>query len=303
MASPVPLSKFIEQCRLQVDNALSTVLPDDSQVSPLLLEAMGYSVFNGGKRVRPTLVYAACQAFGGDLKQANPAACAVELIHAYSLVHDDLPAMDDDDLRRGKPTCHKAYDEATAILAGDTLQSLAFEVLGNARLCPESTLADSVRLQLVTILSQASGLAGMAGGQAMDQCAAGTVLNQQQLELMHTHKTGALIRASVRMGAICAGLLQAEELQSLDHYARAIGLAFQVRDDILDVIADTQTLGKLQGADMALGKPTYVSLMGLEAAQAYARDLHNNAISALSGFDHGADFLRQIADYIILRSY
>ena len=303
MASPVPLSIFIEQCRLQVDKILSTILPDESKVSPRLLEAMRYSVFNGGKRVRPTLVYAACHAVGGAREKADPAACAVELIHAYSLVHDDLPAMDDDDLRRGKPTCHKAYDEATAILVGDTLQSQAFEVLGNARLCPESTLADSVRLQLVNILSQASGLAGMAGGQAMDQCATGSVLNQQQLELMHSHKTGALIRASVRMGALSARPLQADELKSLDHYARAIGLAFQVRDDILDVIADTETLGKNQGADMALDKPTYVSLMGLEQAKAYAEELHHSAISALSGFDHSADFLRQIADYIVRRSY
>ncbi|WP_066016007.1 polyprenyl synthetase family protein [Endozoicomonas atrinae] len=303
MASPVPLSIFIEQCRLQVDKALSTILPDESKVSPHLLEAMRYSVFNGGKRVRPTLVYAACHAFGGVREQADPAACAVELIHAYSLVHDDLPAMDDDDLRRGKPTCHKAYDEATAILVGDTLQSQAFEVLGNACLSPESTLTDSVRLQLVNILSQASGLAGMAGGQAMDQCATGSVLNQQQLELMHSHKTGALIRASVRMGALCARPSQDDELKSLDHYARAIGLAFQVRDDILDVIADTETLGKNQGADMALDKPTYVSLMGLEQAKAYAEELHHSAISALSGFDHSADFLRQIADYIVRRSY
>ncbi|WP_419833154.1 polyprenyl synthetase family protein [Endozoicomonas atrinae] len=299
----MPLLIFIEQCRLQVDKALSTILPDESKVSPHLLEAMRYSVFNGGKRVRPTLVYAACHAFGGVREQADPAACAVELIHAYSLVHDDLPAMDDDDLRRGKPTCHKAYDEATAILVGDTLQSQAFEVLGNDCLCPESTLTDSVRLQLVNILSQASGLAGMAGGQAMDQCATGSVLNQQQLELMHSHKTGALIRASVRMGALCARALQDDELKSLDHYARAIGLAFQVRDDILDVIADTETLGKNQGADMALDKPTYVSLMGLEQAKAYAEELHHSAISALSGFDHSADFLRQIADYIVRRSY
>lgn len=303
MASSEPLSEFIEQCRIQVDHSLSAVLPEESNVSPRLLEAMRYSVFNGGKRIRPILAYAASHALGGSIAQASPAACAVELIHAYSLVHDDLPAMDDDDLRRGKPTCHRAYDEATAILVGDTLQSLAFEVLGNARLCPESELTDGVRLQLVTALSQASGLTGMAGGQAMDQCATGSVLNQQQLELMHSHKTGALIRASVRMGALCASAVIEDELKSLDHYARAIGLAFQVHDDILDVIADTQTLGKNQGADIALDKPTYVSLMGLDQARAYADELHHTAISALSGFDHSADFLRQIADYIVRRSY
>lgn len=307
MANSVPssvmLPEFIDQCRIQVDHSLSAILPEESNVSPLLLEAMRYSVFNGGKRIRPILAYAACHAFGGAVVQANPAACAVELIHAYSLVHDDLPAMDDDDLRRGKPTCHKVYDEATAILVGDTLQSLAFEVLGNARLCPESELTESVRLQLVKALSQASGLAGMAGGQAMDQCATGSVLNQQQLELMHSHKTGALIRASVRMGALCSKAVNEDGLKSLDYYARAIGLAFQVRDDILDIIADTKTLGKNQGADIALDKPTYVSLMGLEQATAYAQELHHSAISALSGFDHCAGFLRQIADYIVRRNY
>nr|MDT0253183.1 polyprenyl synthetase family protein [Endozoicomonas sp.] len=251
MTSSVPLSEFIDQCRIQVDHSLSAILPGESGVSPRLLEAMRYSLFNGGKRIRPVLAYASCHALGGAIAQASPAACAVELIHAYSLVHDDLPAMDDDELRRGKPTCHRAYDEATAILVGDTLQSLAFEVLGNTRLCPESALTDGVRLQLVKVLSQASGLAGMAGGQAMDQCATGSALNQQQLELMHSHKTGALIHGSVRMGALCAGVVSEDELESLDNYARAIGLAFQVRDDILDVIADTETLGKNQGADMA----------------------------------------------------
>lgn len=303
MANPVPLAEFIHQSRVRVNSALSALLPKESLVSPRLLEAMRYSLFNGGKRVRPTLAYAACHALGGHVQQADPAACAVELIHAYSLVHDDLPAMDDDDLRRGKPTCHKAFDEATAILVGDTLQSLAFEVLANVELCPESILDDKIRLQWVKALSQASGLAGMAGGQAMDQSATGSVLSQQQLELMHSHKTGALIRASVTMGALCAGPVQEDELGSLNHYARAIGLAFQVQDDILDVIADTGTLGKCQGADMALEKPTYVSLMGLEQARSYAEELHHTAIGALSGFGHGADFLRQIADYIVRRSY
>ena len=276
MAEAVPLSHslndFFTLCRTRVDDALLSLLPKQSIVSPRLLDAMNYSLFNGGKRIRPIIAYAACRAMGSDEKTADPAACAVELIHAYSLVHDDLPAMDDDDLRRGKPTCHRAYDEATAILVGDTLQSLAFEVLSSPNRHTGSQLSDATRLQLVRTLSYASGLAGMAGGQAMDQYATGTELNQDKLQLMHSHKTGALIRASIRMGALCGADQQPDSLTALDEYAQAIGLAFQVQDDILDVIADTQTLGKHQGADEALDKPTYVSLMGLEQAKAYAME-------------------------------
>ena len=306
MTSPNALATFFDQCRTMVDHSLSAVLPAASDVSPRLLEAMHYSTFNGGKRVRPMLAYAACHALGGEIEQANPAACALELIHAYSLVHDDLPAMDNDDLRRGKPTCHKAYDEATAILVGDALQSLAFEVLANNRLCPRPILTDQVRLQLVLTLSQAAGLAGMAGGQAMDLYATGNVLNQQQLGLMHAHKTGALIQASVRMGALCAlpghdG--HSTSLQALDQYAKAIGLAFQVQDDILDVTANTETLGKQQGADNALGKSTYVSLMGLEQACALTQELCHTAIDALKDLDQQADVLRQVAEYIVQREY
>lgn len=306
MASPDTLATFFAQCRSRVDQTLSSIFPTASSVSPRLLEAMRYSTFNGGKRVRPTLAYASSHALGGDIQQADPAACALELIHAYSLVHDDLPAMDNDDLRRGKPTCHKAYDEATAILVGDALQSLAFEVLGNSKLCPQSTVTDRVRLQLVNTLSQATGLTGMAGGQAMDLSATGGMLHQQQLELMHAHKTGALIQASVRMGALCAlpeHDWQDASLQALDRYARAIGLAFQVQDDILDVTTNTETLGKQQGADCALGKSTYVSLMGLEPARDYAQELCRTAIGALDDLDHKANVLRQIADYIVHRNY
>lgn len=306
MTRPNSPAIFFDQCRTMVDQSLSSILPAASEVSPRLLEAMHYSTFNGGKRVRPILAYAACHALGGEIEQANPAACAVELIHAYSLVHDDLPAMDNDDLRRGKPTCHKAYDEATAILVGDALQSLAFEVLANDQLCPRSSLTDPIRLQLVKTLSQAAGLNGMAGGQAMDLYATGDVLNQQQLGLMHAHKTGALIQASVRMGALCA-LPEPDRhntrLQCLERYAKAIGLAFQVQDDILDVTANTETLGKRQGADNTLGKPTYVSVMGLERAQAFAQELCCTAIAALQDFDQQADVLRQIADYIVQREY
>ena len=298
-----PFSRYLERCRKQLDKQLDTVLPAASQVSPRLMEAMRYSIFNGGKRIRPMLAYAACEAVGGEGIQASAAACAVELIHAYSLVHDDLPAMDDDHLRRGKPTCHKAYDEATAILVGDTLQSLAFEVLSNPSLVPQTQPAANIRLELVRILSQASGLAGMAGGQAMDQLSTGLKLDQAQLELMHSHKTGALINASVRMGALCHNTVAEQQLNQLDQYSQAIGLAFQVQDDILDVVSDTDILGKQQGADISLDKPTYVSLLGLKAAQALASELHKTALRALEGFPESATPLRQLAEFIVQRSY
>ena len=303
MGQASSFSLYLDSCREQLDRQLNTILPSASPVSTRLMEAMRYSVFNGGKRIRPMLAYAACEAVGGERTQASAAACSVELIHAYSLVHDDLPAMDDDDLRRGKPTCHKAYDDATAILVGDTLQSLAFEVLSNPELTPESCSDTAIRLKLVRCLSQASGLSGMAGGQAMDQLSTGLKLQQSQLELMHSHKTGALINASVRMGALCHTHVTEQQLKKLEQYSQSIGLAFQVQDDILDVIADTDTLGKQQGADIALDKPTYVSLMGLNAAQALASELHKTAIRALEGFPESATPLRQLADYIVQRSY
>ena len=296
-------AQYLDHCRQQIDHALTAILPGASLVSQRLLEAMRYSVLNGGKRIRPILSLAACKAVGGTDSQAMPAACAVELIHAYSLVHDDLPAMDNDDLRRGKPTCHRAFDEATAILVGDTLQTLAFEALSNPELLSQAVIDDRTRLQLIKTLSQASGIAGMAGGQAMDQISMGTELNQPQLELMHSHKTGALINAAVQMGAQCYSKVTDTQLEQLYRYSQAIGLAFQVQDDILDVTADTGTLGKQQGADIALNKPTYVSLMGLERAQAYARELHLEASNALSDFGPAAEPLRQIADYIVQRAY
>lgn len=297
------LLDYIKSCQSRVDEQLHQVLPRDSAVSKRLIEAMSYSVFNGGKRIRPLLAYAASQAVGGSQSSADPAACAVELIHAYSLVHDDLPAMDDDDLRRGKPTCHKAFDEATAILAGDALQTLAFEVLTRPDLIPDSTLSDSSRLEQLRVLAEASGHAGMCGGQSMDLNSVGSPLTQEQLQLMHGHKTGALIRASVILGALSTGSASKQQLLSLTHYANAIGLAFQVQDDILDVISDTETLGKQQGADDALDKPTYVSLLGLEAAQDFAARLCQEAIEALKDFDEQASPLRQLAEYIIQRSH
>ncbi|MNT23654.1 Farnesyl diphosphate synthase [compost metagenome] len=235
---------------------------------------------------------------GAPAEQANGAACAVELIHAYSLVHDDLPAMDDDDLRRGQPTTHKAFDEACAILAGDGLQSLAFSALLDPRLSPQ---ADSIRLAMVQALAKAAGPAGMVGGQAIDLGSVGLKLDQQALEFMHRHKTGALIEASVRLGALASARAEQAQLDALQTYAQAIGLAFQVQDDILDVESDTATLGKRQGADIARDKPTYPALLGLEAAKAYAIELRDQALVALSGFDDKAEPLRALARYIVER--
>jgi len=263
-----------------------------------LYAAMRYSVMNGGKRVRPLLAYAACEALGGKAEDANGAACAVELIHAYSLVHDDLPAMDDDDLRRGQPTTHKAFDEACAILAGDGLQSLAFTALLDPRL--SSRDADT-RLLMVSTLAMAAGPAGMVGGQAIDLGSVGLKLDQAALEFMHRHKTGALIEASVKLGALASGYADQPRLDALQTYARAIGLAFQVQDDILDVESDTETLGKRQGADIARDKPTYPALLGLEPARQYALQLRDQAIEALRPFDASADPLRELARYIVER--
>ncbi|NAS61907.1 geranyl transferase [Pseudomonas syringae pv. actinidiae] len=265
-----------------------------------LYEAMRYSVMNGGKRVRPLLAYAACEALGGVAEDANGAACAVELIHAYSLVHDDLPAMDDDDLRRGQPTTHKAFDEACAILAGDGLQSLAFTAL----LAPHLSSRDAeTRLQMVSTLAAAAGPAGMVGGQAIDLGSVGLKLDQAALEYMHRHKTGALIEASVRLGALASGQADQARLDALQVYARAVGLAFQVQDDILDVESDTATLGKRQGADIARDKPTYPALRGLDAAKGYALELRDQALAALSLFDAAAEPLRELARYIVERRH
>lgn len=289
-------SQFAQNCRQRVDRSLDVYLPEQTD-STLLLTAMRYSLFNGGKRVRPTLVYAAALAVNPniDLAGIDPIACSLECLHSYSLVHDDLPAMDDDDLRRGKPTCHIAFNEATAILAGDGLQTLAFELLLNAKVSAE------LKVQLVGELANASGAKGMVLGQAIDLAAVDQQLNLSELETMHRYKTGALIRASVAMGALAAGANE-EQLKALDDYAAAIGLAFQVQDDILDVTADTATLGKQQGADIARNKPTYVSLLGLDAAKAKAAELHRQALTALDVFTEQAVHLRQLADYIIQRA-
>ncbi|MFZ6047569.1 (2E,6E)-farnesyl diphosphate synthase [Pseudomonas sp. CR3202] len=292
------ISDYQTRCQQRVDAALAALF--DAPLAPLerLYQAMRYSVVNGGKRVRPLLVYAACEALGGDLARADGAACAVELIHAYSLVHDDLPAMDDDDLRRGQPTTHIAFDEATAILAGDGLQALAFEVLADGERNPHDA---ETRLAMVASLGQAAGPAGMVGGQAIDLGSVGIKLDQQALETMHRHKTGALIEASVRLGALASGHADAAALAALRIYARAIGLAFQVQDDILDVESDTATLGKTQGKDQAHDKPTYPALLGLDNAKAYALQLRDQALQAVAGFGDAAEPLRALARYIVER--
>lgn len=262
-----------------------------------LLEAMKYSLLNGGKRIRPLLVYASAQACQANLNHADYAALAIEMIHAYSLVHDDLPAMDDDDLRRGQPTCHIAFDEACAILAGDALQTEAFHLLSR----PIDGLLPAQQLSMVNTLAFASGVYGMAGGQSLDLEAVNQSVDLQYLENMHNHKTGALIKASILLGAQCQASLDSHTKDALSTYADAIGLAFQVQDDILDVISDTQTLGKTQGADAALNKPTYVSLLGLDGAKQKAQQLHESALDALTPLGENALALQQIANYIIHR--
>lgn len=300
----VPFAAFIQQCHSDVDSALDQFLPLTTNTADTtqLRAAMRYSLFNGGKRVRPTLAYASALAIEANALEThkpllNRVACALESLHSYSLVHDDLPAMDDDDLRRGKPTCHIAYDEATAILAGDALQTFAFELL-----CDADNVNPSTQLALIKQLADASGAKGMVLGQAIDLAAVDQQLTLAQLENMHRHKTGALIRASVSMGATALNANSAQ-LAALDTYAAAIGLAFQVQDDILDVTADTETLGKQQGADIARNKPTYVALLGLDAARAKAQELHQQALDALSSFDNNANYLRALSEYIIARSH
>lgn len=287
----------------RVWTVLDTCLPAPTVQPYLLHQAMRYAVFNGGKRIRPVLVYLTGSALEVAPESLDIPAAAVELIHSYSLVHDDLPAMDDDDLRRGQPTCHKAYDEATAILAGDALQTLAFYILSH-QLTPK--LPVQQRLTMIEVLALASGSRGMAGGQALDINAAGQSgqdLGIAQLENIHIHKTGALIRASVKLGALSCAELDKTTLNSLDHYAKCIGLAFQVHDDILDVEAPTQTLGKPQGSDLTHQKVTYPSLLGLGESKKLAQTLIEEAIASLTHFNDKAQPLRELAHFIIAREY
>lgn len=297
-ATPTDLDSFLVDCQQRVEAALEQFLPGAHTHPAQLHEAMRYSLLDGGKRIRPVLVYAAGHVLDTDKQRLDVAACAVECIHAYSLVHDDLPAMDDDDLRRGKPSCHKAFGEAEAILAGDALQTLAFYLLAHADM---GDIAAERRLAMIERLALASGSRGMVGGQAIDLAAVGRTLDMAELEDMHIHKTGMLIRASVLLGALCAEQADDATQHALDHYGKAIGLAFQVQDDILDVTGSTEQLGKQAGADLALDKPTYPALLGLSGARERARELHQTALDALADLDERADPLRWISQYIVER--
>ena len=294
---PFSLDDFMQQCRQRTEQVLVQQLDALPPQATRLRDAMRYACLQGGKRVRPTLVYAAARALGAAQERADTPACAVEMIHCYSLVHDDLPAMDNDELRRGKPTVHIAFDEATAILAGDALQAMALRLLSE----PSKDIDATTRLQMIQHLAAAAGYEGMVSGQSIDFDAVGKTLSIAQLQTMHSLKTGALIHASVQLGALCSGQADTAQLEALQRYAAAIGLAFQVQDDILDVTSDTATLGKTKGKDEAFNKPTYVSLLGLHGAQDKAASLCEDAVAALAAFDERADALRAIARYIVAR--
>jgi farnesyl diphosphate synthase len=295
MSQPDLISTF----QSRINHVLDEWLPQENIEPQHLHAAMRYSVLGDGKRIRPVLTYATGYALGVDLAALDAPASAVELIHAYSLIHDDLPAMDDDDLRRGRLTCHKAYDEATAILAGDAIQAQAFFYLSHAE---QTLLSADQRIAMIETLALASGSRGMAGGQAIDLDSVGKSLNIAELENMHIHKTGALIRAAVKMGALAHEEIDAARLDKLDHYAKCIGLAFQVWDDVLDIEGDTDVIGKPQGSDQERDKPTYPNLLGLDGAKQAAQDLHDQALDCLTDFDNKADTLRWIADYIVSRN-
>lgn len=284
----------------RIERMLDITLPASDLAPFNLHSAMRYSTLGGGKRVRALLCYAAAELCETDIAIADAAAAAVELIHAYSLVHDDMPCMDDDDLRRGKPSCHKQYDEPTALLVGDSLQSLAFEVLSQPELFKNANLHVDKQIIMLNILAKASGSKGMAGGQAIDLSAIGKPLSQMELESMHHLKTGALIQASVLLGALNGS---ASQLSAVRTFASNIGLAFQVVDDILDVEANSSTLGKTAGKDANSNKPTYVTILGLDVAKQHAQHLYENAIAALVPFDNSAQRLRELAGFISQRSF
>ena len=300
MSTQPDFRAWMQDVQAQTEDALGRFLPPDTTVPAKLHAAMRYTTLGGGKRVRPLLVYAAGSLFGAageeNADAVARAACAVEMIHAYSLVHDDMPCMDDDALRRGKPTVHVAYDEATALLVGDALQAQAFEVLAGAH-----DVAPARLVKMLRLLAEAAGSSGMCGGQAIDLDSVGLSLTLEQLERMHQLKTGAMLRVSVLLGALCGKDLAPHELEALVAYSRAIGLAFQVVDDVLDATADSATLGKTAGKDAAANKPTYVSILGLEPSKALAEQLRRQAHEALAPFGEQALRLRELADLIVQR--
>lgn len=294
----IPFADWMADIQTRTETALARFLPSATTIPQRLHDAMRYAALGGGKRVRPLLVFAAGELGGARPEHLDVAACAVELIHAYSLVHDDLPCMDDDVLRRGRPTCHVEFDEATALLVGDSLQTLAFELLAT-----QPAGSAERRLEMIALLAHASGSCGMAGGQAIDLASVGKPLEQTELELMHALKTGALIRAAVLLGALSGDPPDGAGRQALDRFAKRAGLLFQVVDDILDCTASTATLGKTAGKDEAADKPTYVSLLGLEGARAYAGELREDALAALAPFGPRASRLIELADFICHRSF
>ena len=293
-----PFRDRVPEYSSRIEKVLDRWLPPADKIPQRLHSAMRYAVLGGGKRLRPLLIYATGEALGLAAERLDGPAAAVEIIHAYSLIHDDLPAMDDDTLRRGRPTCHIAYDEATAILAGDALQVLAFQILSED---PAMAVTPAARVEMLKAVAVASGSAGMAGGQAIDLAAAGRQLDLAELELMHIHKTGALIRASVLLAAQSLPGLEAAKLTALDRYAKCVGLAFQIQDDILDVEGETATLGKQAGADSARNKPTYPSILGLAESKQRAAELKDEAVKALAPLGDAAAPLIWLAEYIVSR--
>jgi len=291
-------SDWMSHIQSRTEDALHRALPGERIAPARLHAAMRYATLGGGKRVRALLCHAAGELTGASAETLDTAACALELVHAYSLVHDDLPCMDDDKLRRGKPTCHIEFDEATALLVGDALQTLAFDLLSAPGLAKPAR-----QLEMASLLARASGSRGMAGGQAIDLQSVGKQLDITELEFMHIHKTGALIRAAVLLGALAGEPMTSEARHRVEHFGNCIGLLFQVVDDILDVSATTARLGKTAGKDAAQNKPTYVSLLGLPQARERAQALKADAIESLAPFGPRADRLAQITDYIISREF
>jgi farnesyl diphosphate synthase len=299
VALPMDFQSWVGTRLGRVEATLKAVLPGSDIAPQRLHQAMRYAVLDGGKRVRPLLAFAAGELAHADSERVAYAAAAVELIHAYSLVHDDLPCMDDDVLRRGKPTCHVEYDEPTALLVGDALQSLAFQLVSEYRLAADA----ETQLEMIRVLAAAAGSRGMAGGQAIDLAAVDQLLTVPELEFMHIHKTGALIRAAALLGARCGNSLGEKDFGQLDLFAKSIGLAFQVVDDVLDAEASTATLGKTAGKDAQQNKPTYVSVLGVARSKAFADELRRNAHKALEDFGARAVRLRELADFIVLRKF
>jgi geranylgeranyl pyrophosphate synthase len=293
------MKERVEEYRARVEQVLDRCLALPDSGTARLREGMRYSVLGGGKRLRPILVYTTGQSLGAPLEHLDAPAAAVELVHVYSLVHDDLPAMDDDDLRRGRPTCHRAFDEATAILVGDSLQALAFDVLANDT---AGTASAAARLEMMRILAHASGTSGMAGGQAIDLASVGQALTAAAVENMHRRKTGALIEGSVLLGATAAGITPGPELDALKRFGADIGLAFQIQDDILDIEGETAVIGKKAGADIARNKPTYPSSVGLPAARARAHELRDGAIAALAPLGRRVEILAELAHFVVSRA-